>query len=443
MIQRFLNYINQNNLFNSSEKVLLAISGGLDSVVMSHLFYTAKIPFDMAHCNFQLRGNDAEEDEVWVIQLAEKYATEVHTIRFDTLQYVEEKGISIQMAARDLRYAWFRELTLTHHYQAIATAHHANDQAETILLNFTSGTGVRGLRGIKPKNNELVRPLLFASRKDLEKYAEMHQLQWREDSSNASLKYKRNAIRQLVIPPLEALNPNFIASMLPFTHKMSLLEQLLDEQVNFWRNKVLRRVEEVTYIALAPFEEVPYKSLLIYELVKEFGFETVEDILNAVAVITGKTFHSNSHSLVVDRQQLVITPKANTFAQEYEISAITTHLIVGNATVEVEVLDQFSMHEMDKSKNVAYLDYSTLTFPLVLRNWTLGDSFKPLGMGGRTKKISDLLIDAKVPANLKSYVWLLESGKEIVWVVNYQLSETVKLHPKTQKVLKISFLKKQ
>jgi tRNA(Ile)-lysidine synthase len=443
MIQRFLNYINQNNLFNSSERVLLAISGGLDSVVMCHLFYTAKIPFAIAHCNFQLRGNDSNEDESFVQQLGDNYNTTVHSIRFDTEKYVVANGVSIQMAARDLRYEWFRTLIQANHYQSIATAHHANDQVETILLNLTSGTGLRGLRGIKPQSHELVRPLLFATRKDLEKYATIHHLQWREDSSNASLKYKRNAIRHLVVPQLETLNPNFIASIIPFTHKMRLMEQLLDNQVDFWRNKVLTKIDEVTYIALQPFDGVSYKALLLYEILKEFDFETVDDILNCVDSIAGKAFHSVSHSLVIDRQQLVITPKSKVPCQQFEIAAETTHLIVGKSHFEIELIDQFSMNAMDKSKNLAYLDYSSLAFPLLLRKWAIGDTFKPLGMRGRSKKISDLLIDAKVPNNLKSHVWLLESNAEIIWVVGYQISETVKINAKTNKVLKITHLKNQ
>jgi tRNA(Ile)-lysidine synthase len=441
MIQRFLNYIRQNNLFKPTEKVLLAVSGGLDSVVMTHLFYSSKIPFVIAHCNFQLRGEDSVGDALFVNQLGEKYGVEVFSIRFDTLAFKEKNHVSIQMAARALRYDWFKALKKDLNLEVIATAHHANDQAETVLLNLTAGTGIRGLRGIKPKSNDIVRPLLFASRIELEAYAKLHQLTWREDSSNASIQYKRNAMRHLVVPELEKLNPRFVSTIDQFTDNMAMLEMLLHEQVEFWQKKVVNKAENIIYLDLNPLKELRYKSLILFELLKEYGFEETEEILRCSFSPSGKQFISKTHVLVVDRAQLVITPKETGGKINLSIDQNTTLIELFSTNMELETIESFNFENITKANDVAFLDYAKLTFPLILRNWKHGDTFQPIGMGGKSKKISDVLIDAKVPNNLKDKVLILESGNKIAWVVNFRLSEEFKVSDKILKVLKISYKK--
>ena len=441
MIQRFLNYIRQNNLFKPTEKVLLAVSGGLDSVVMTHLFYSSQIPFTIAHCNFQLRGEDSVGDALFVNQLGEKYGVEVFSTSFDTLKYKKNNNVSTQMAARALRYDWFKVLTKDLNINVIATAHHANDQAETVLLNLTAGTGIRGLRGIKPKSNDIVRPLLFATRIELEAYAKLHQLTWREDSSNASIQYKRNAMRHLVVPELEKLNPRFVSTIDQFTDNMAMLEILLHEQVEFWQKKVVNKAENIIYLDLNPLKELRYKSLILFELLKEYGFEETEEILRCSFSPSGKQFISKTHVLVVDRAQLVITPKETGEKINLSIDQNTTLIELFSTNMELETIESFNFENITKANDVAFLDYAKLTFPLILRNWKHGDTFQPIGMGGKSKKISDVLIDAKVPNNLKDKVLILESGNKIAWVVNFRMSEEFKVSDKILKVLKISYKK--
>lgn len=442
MIQRFLNYIRQNNLFKPTEKVLLAVSGGLDSVVMTHLFYSSKIPFVIAHCNFQLRGEDSVGDALFVNQLGEKYGVEVLSTSFDTLKYKKNNNVSTQMAARALRYDWFKGLTKDLNINVIATAHHANDQAETVLLNLTAGTGIRGLRGIKPKSNDIVRPLLFATRIELEAYAKLHQLTWREDSSNASIQYKRNAMRHLVVPELEKLNPRFVSTIDQFTNKMMMLEMLLHEQVEFWQKKIVNKAENIIYLDLNLLKELRYKSLILFELLKEYGFEETEEILRCSFSPSGKQFISKTHVLVVDRAQLVITPKETGGKINLSIDQNTTLIELFSTNMELETIESFNFENITKANDVAFLDYAKLTFPLILRNWKHGDTFQPIGMGGKSKKISDVLIDAKVPNNLKDKVLILESGNKIAWVVNFRMSEEFKVSDKILKVLKISYKNK-
>jgi tRNA(Ile)-lysidine synthase len=440
MINRFLNYINQNNLFDASEKVLLTVSGGLDSVVLSHLFYTAKLNFDIAHCNFQLRENDSDQDELFVKNLAEQFNVNFHVVKFDTISFQQANGISIQMAARNLRYDWFRILKQKHHYKCIVTAHHANDQAETVLLNLTAGTGLRGVRGIKPKTNDIVRPLLEFTRKELETYAEMHQLIWREDISNASVKYKRNSIRHLVIPELENINPQFITAVNQFSEKISQVELLLNEQVELWKLKYCKIQNDLVFIDIKSLELIIYKDLILYELIKEFGFDNTVIIFESLQSISGKKFISNTHTLVVDRNQLVISKNDLTENVYHEIAEFQMELLINNTKLTFEIIEDFNFNLIDSNKNIAYLDYSKLTFPLIIRNWVFGDYLKPIGMKGKSKKVSDILIDLKIPINIKDNVLVLECAKELAWLINFRISESFKVEEKCFKVLKISVL---
>lgn len=438
MINRFLNYINQNNLFDASENVLLTVSGGLDSVVLSHLFYTAKLNFDIAHCNFQLRENDSDQDELFVKNLAEQFNVNFHVVKFDTISFQQANGISIQMAARNLRYDWFRTLKQKYNYKCIVTAHHANDQAETVLLNLTAGTGLRGVRGIKPKTNDIVRPLLEFTRKELETYAEMHQLIWREDISNASVKYKRNSIRHLVIPELEKINPQFITAVNQFSEKISQVELLLNEQVELWKLKYCKNQNDLVFIDIKSLELIVYKDLILYELIKEFGFDNTVIIFESLQSISGKKFISKTHTLVVDRNQLVISKNDLTENVYHEIAEFQKELLINNTKLTFEIIEDFNFNLIDSNKNIAYFDYSKLTFPLIIRNWVFGDYLKPIGMKGKSKKVSDILIDLKIPINIKDNVLVLECAKELAWLINFRISESFKVEEKCFKVLKIS-----
>jgi tRNA(Ile)-lysidine synthase len=436
MIQRFLNYINENNLFHPHEKVLLAVSGGIDSVVLAYLCKHINLNFSIAHCNFQLRGNEAFEDEQFVKSLAHELGVTCHVTRFETEQYSLENKISIQMAARELRYAWFRDVKQEFNYQYIATAHHANDQVETVLLNLAKGTGLKGVRGILPKHNGLVRPLLFAQRSEIENFALKHHIQWREDQSNVSVKYQRNAIRHLIVPEFEKINPNFILSVNQFTNRMMELEQMVEERVLYWKSKLLNIVQNVHYLHYALLDNVTYKDLILYELLKEYGFDNVEEIVQCTSGISGKSFISNQYWLVVDRNQFVITKIDDDQPVFAEMMIDSKKIILPNQIITFGVEDYQSKNF--ESSLTALFNYSKLVFPLVIRNWRIGDKFKPLGMGGKSKKVSDLLIDLKVPLNLKKKVLVIESQGNIIWVVGYRTSEEYKVLDQSSKVFKIS-----
>lgn len=440
MIHRFLKYINQNKLFKPSDKLLITVSGGLDSVVLAHLFYEAKFEFAIAHCNFQLRGNDSNLDELFVFQLAEKYGVEFFSVKFETEKYQIEKGISVQMAARELRYEWFNEIKSKNQFDYIVTAHHANDQLETVLFNLSKGTGLRGIRGIKPKNEFLIRPLLFATRDEILAYANDYNLQWREDCSNSSTKYKRNALRHLVVPELKKINPSIENAVFQFTENMQQLEFLLKSQVEFWRNKIVKTENKVTYIDLIQLEDLDYKSLMLFELLSEFGFQNVNEIVEASLSFSGKNFYSENYHLVVDRAQLVIVEIENKDFEELEIEIKNSTYITKFGKFEVEILDNFSLNQIQKMNNIAYIDLSKINGKLLLRTWKQGDTIKPLGMKGKSQKVSDILINEKVPVNLKSKILILENEDQIVWLAGYKMSEEFKLKNDINKVLKVSLI---
>lgn len=440
MIHRFLKYINQNKLFKPTDKLLITVSGGLDSVVLAHLFYEAKFAFAIAHCNFQLRGNDSNLDELFVYQLAEKYGVEFFSIKFETEKYQIEKGISVQMAARELRYDWFNGIKSKNQFDYIVTAHHANDQLETVLFNLSKGTGLRGIRGIKPKNEFLIRPLLFATRDEILTYANDNKLQWREDISNSSTKYKRNALRHLVVPELKKINPSIENAVFQFTENMQQLELLLKSQIVFWREKIVKIENNITFIDLNPLENIDYKSLILFELLSEFGFQNVNEIVEASLSFSGKNFYSDNYHLVVDRAQLVIVEIENNDFEELEIEIKNSTYITKFGKFEVEILDNFSLNQIKKNNNIAYIDLSKINGKLLLRTWKQGDTIKPLGMKGKSQKVSDILINEKVPVNLKSKILILENEDQIVWLAGYKMSEDFKLKNDLGKVLKISLI---
>ena len=454
MLHGFLTYINEQKLFEPAEKILLAVSGGKDSVAMLDLFCRAKLSFAVAHCNFQLRGKDADEDQIFVKNLCQDKKTDFYTKTFDTKTFAKNHKISIEMAARTLRYEWFEELRKTLDFDYIATAHHLNDSIETVLLNLTKGTGIAGLKGISAKKERIIRPILFASRSQIDSYMADNQLVWREDSSNASDDFQRNLIRNQVVPLLKKINPNLDETFARNLERFQALEADFRKNLDNFRTTVVREEAGVFYLKIAHIKYWQSASYYLEELLKEFGFNYFQskEIFHSLGGISGKMFHSATHTLLKDRLELVITtspPTRVAVGSELSLEYFINKDDVLSGRANLSFLDKklsFSIIEMkdfgenfDRSNNVFYADFDKMKFPLALRPWQEGDWIIPLGMKGK-KKISDFLIDKKISMNLKKTIFLLTSQDAVLWVVGQRSDERCKITETTQRVLKIEII---
>jgi tRNA(Ile)-lysidine synthase len=433
-VARFVNFIEQNALFAPGNKVLAAVSGGADSVLMSHLLKAAGINFGIAHCNFQLRGDEAMRDQEFCQSLALKLRVPFHTINFDTTAYAAANKISIQMAARDLRYQWFDTLSRQHGYQSIALAHHQNDTIETILLNLTRGTGIAGLHGILPKNGILVRPLLFLTRDEINKTVSDNKLDFVEDSSNASAKYARNKIRLEVIPRLKELNPSLEKTFENNLKHFRDLELLLENQVAGLKETILHHGAGEIFLLVADVKKLNPARLLLFKLLQEYGFNetTVDDVLSVLDKHPGRVFESAGYLLVLDRDRLIIKQK-KAGGPEEAIIDINDHEAQFGA-YKLNLLHDDSPLIVKDNAMATSVDAALLVYPLTIRNWHQGDYFFPMGMKGR-KKLSDYFINQKLSLHQKQDVPLLVNGNgDIIWVGGYRLDERYKVNNNTKKV---------
>ena len=463
MLHAFLTYINEQKLFDSTDKVLLTVSGGKDSITLFDLFYLANrigngFQFAVAHCNFQLRGNDSEADQQFVEELCKKHRIEFHTARFETKKYSKANKVSTQMAARTLRYEWFEQIRQQFGYTYIATAHHLNDSIETVLLNLTKGTGITGLRGILPKKDFIIRPLLFASREQIDSYVADNQVVWREDSSNASDDYQRNLLRHQVVPLLKKINPNFDETFARNLERLQAVEADFRRNLNSFKTTVMREEAGIFFLKIANIKYYQSAGYFLEELLKDFGFNyfQAKEIFHSLDGLSGKVFHSATHTLLKDREDLVITPPnpprkwGGLKEQQIFIENLTEQKAplpigegLGATDASVGLFSLCDISEIDKNfpknNNILYADYDKITFPLTLRKWQEGDWFIPLGMKGR-KKISDFLIDKKVSMNLKKMIFLLTSQDKVLWVVGHRADERFKITETTTRVLKVEII---
>ena len=416
---------------------LLAVSGGIDSVVMSKLFYQAKLAFAVGHCNFGLRGVAADQDEAWVRALAEQYKVDFYTQAFEVPTHACAQGISIQMAARELRYAWFQGLCEAHGFEKVATAHHGNDSLETVLLHLTKGTGLAGLHGILPAQGRYIRPLLFADKAQIRAYAQAEGLAWREDSSNQKDDYQRNLIRHQVVPQLRKINPSLEATFSMTVERLRQAEALFNEQVATLRQQVCRQQGADYYVNVQALQDKPWGLVVLWELLKPFGFSwaALKQRL-AHAPAPGTRLEGANHCLYVDRGQWIITPyKAPALPAAYKLAATAQTLAIPPYTLQCTQVPR-AKYQLVASQTVAALDLALLQFPLVVRPWQPGDAFYPLGMQQR-KKLSDFLIDNKVPRPLKAQVWVVTSRGAIVWVIGHRIDDRFKVAARTQQVYEI------
>lgn len=440
MLDSFLTFINQHTPDLKQQPTLLAVSGGIDSVVMAHLFHNLGLPAGIAHCNFGLRGEESDGDEAFVQELAAQCNFPFFVTRPDVKGAARTGSVSTQMAARALRYAWFEKVRAESGYEWIATAHHANDSLETLLLNLARGTGPAGLTGIAPVNGKLIRPLLFSNRAEVSRYAAQNGIRWREDRTNETDDYYRNKIRHHVIPVLAELNPSLETTFNASSERLRAGNALLEEYLQKWKMQTVRYEADAIRIPISELlgsSELNYRLWIILQDL-DFQYSQIRGILSALDGIPGKRFFSPTHVLLVDRDYLVLKAKSGTYDGE--------ELIIEGPDATFDWQGQrFNLHTLPAGtslhfdKSTIVVDAGRLKFPLTLRKWREGDIFQPFGMAGKHKKVSDLLIDNKIDRFEKEKTAVLLNGNgEIIWVVGVRADERFRLSSGSQSAIMIS-----
>ncbi|OOG78763.1 tRNA lysidine(34) synthetase TilS [Flavobacterium sp. A45] len=430
------NHINNEIPYLKQKKLLLAVSGGLDSMVLLHLFQELKCDITIAHCNFQLRGMESFGDQKFVQDYAETNEIPIYVTQFDTEAFAKDYKLSTQVAARELRYNWFYELLGTEKLDYIITAHHADDNLETFLINLTRGTGLEGLTGIPVQNDRVIRPLLFLSRHEIENYAKVNDIQWREDSSNASDKYVRNKIRHHLIPVLKELNPNFMTSFLKTEGYLQESFAMVEDAAIMVYQQVANERGDQIHFDLNQLLKLPNYQSYLYQWLKEFGFTAWEDIYDLVVSQSGKQVFSADFRLLKDRDSLILSPIDHSDIQE--------EFFVNENQTEVKIPLNMSFCKVTDisvaTNKTIFVGADQLVFPLVLRKWKSGDVFQPFGMNGKSKKVSKLFKDEKLSLIEKENTWLLCSNNEIVWVIGIRADHRFRTSNTTKNILKIELI---
>lgn len=441
LLEEFEKYVAQNELFGHDDKILLTVSGGVDSMVMMSLFAASGYRFGVAHCNFQLRGQESDEDEALVAEQARRYGVELFNRRFDTQGEMERTGESMEMAARRLRYTWFRSLCDEHGYNVIAIAHHINDSIETFFINMLRGTGLRGLTGISVQAGRIVRPLMFATRKDILDYATAHRIPYREDSSNSSTKYLRNKVRLGIVPMLREINPQFTTVMRRNISRLTDAQTFIDRSVELIRRDAMTEQGGLYTLHVDRIDASLPLGYVVYEILNSmFGFkgDTVDALCHALQQNnTGRRFYSREWVATIDRGRIVIGRIADEDTCMTQVEQGVLRSYCGSSVLHYEYCDIDMIDSVTTPDNVALVDADKLRFPLTLRRWQQGDWFVPFGMSGR-KKVSDFLIDAKVSMAEKSRQFVLLSGDDVVWLVGRRADDRFRLTRQTENVLKIT-----
>jgi tRNA(Ile)-lysidine synthase len=433
VVEQFLNHIQRHKLCKPSDKILLAVSGGLDSMVMLHLFIDAGFQVGVAHCNFQLRGEDSKADEALVNDVCIASGIPFHLQRFETSQIAEREKKSIQVVARDLRYHFFKETSEKLGYKVIATAHHLNDSFETVLLNLVRGTGIDGLKGIPVRNGNVVRPMLFASRQAIKDHAEFLKLRWREDASNETDDYQRNFLRHHIVPGLVGMNPNLVTTFKDTAERIAGIGELVSLSLLGIRNEICVNDGTRTRIGKAKLQRYQAPHVILWELLKSYGFNFDQCKLICEDHQPGRKFTGDQAVLTVDREDYLLEPLSTPDLALTTIDETQTTAAIENTSLYLRK-KQISEFLLVKDNAIAQLDADKLKFPLTWRTWRPGDSMTPLGMNSR-KKISDMLIDSKIPLPDKAKVTVLESAGDIVWLVGHRIHEGYKVTHHTQNVM--------
>ena len=467
LLQQFQQHITFNQLFAPNDTLLLAVSGGIDSVVLCELCKQAGYTFIIAHCNFKLRGAESERDAAFVKQLAQGYNVPVYIKEFDTAAYADERKLSIQEAARELRYNWFSELlspaigkspsgihdssrrlagpihdlepvTPSHPLPTVLlTAHHLDDNIETMLMHFFRGTGIHGLRGMLPKQGHIVRPLLFARRQEIKQFATENNLTWVEDSSNASDKYSRNYFRHQLIPLVQKIYPEAENNLASNLRRFADMEELYEQAVVQHKKKLLEQKGEEVHISVLKLKKAQPLNAIAYEIIKAYGFSSaqVEEVIKLLDSESGRYVQSATHRIIKNRRWLIIAPVQSEQAQNLVIDEDESKVVFENGELVFEQLNGKNVQVINDAA-IALIDKAELQFPLLLRKWKKGDYFYPLGLR-KKKKLARFFIDQKLSLTDKEKVWVLESNKKILWVVGLRIDDRFKLTEATKQVLKI------
>ncbi|WP_256001907.1 tRNA lysidine(34) synthetase TilS [Pedobacter deserti] len=433
--QDFKQYISSEALFSPPERILLAVSGGKDSVLMAHLFKHADFNFGIAHCNFNLRSDESQRDEHFVRMLAATLEVPFFVTQFSTKAYAAEHKISTQMAARSLRYQWFEELRQAEGYDYVALAHHQDDAMETVLLNLTRGTGIAGLHGIQAKRNRLIRPMLFLNRAQIDSIMEEAGIAHVEDSSNQADNYARNRIRHHVVPVLKSINPKLEHTFQQNMRRFAETEEVLQQVVEVFKKEIFAYSGAQVSMALDRIADLKPKQLLLFELLRPYGFteSVVADLISSLNhPHTGASFYGAGYVLVVDRDRLILEPMPSA---EPTVTFIHAHDTEVSYLERVISMQTYPYGCIERDENAASVDAGKLIYPLVLRSWQQGDRFKPLGLTG-FKKLSDFFISQKIPLTQKAGVPLLVNGNgEIIWVAGYRQDDRFKVVAHTRQTI--------
>jgi tRNA(Ile)-lysidine synthase len=437
LLQNFTAYIKTHNLFQQKDKLLIAVSGGADSAVLCELCQQARYNFAIAHCNFKLRGAESDRDENFVLELAEKYKVPVFVKEFDTNTIAKQQKTSIEETARNLRYDWFATLLKENNFDYLLTAHHADDNIETVMMNFFRGTGVKGMRGILPKQKNIVRPLLFARRKEIENYASQNDMAFVTDSTNAESNYTRNYFRNELIPAIEKIYPETANNVLRNINRFGDVEVLYNESIANIKAKLLEKRGNEMHIPVLKLVKTKPLHTIIYEIIAEYNFAAaqvseVEKLLNSES---GKYITSATHRILKNRKWLIISPiNMVDEVSNYVIEKDETVVLFAGGKLEINTV--VKPGSLATTADTAFIDAADLKYPLLLRKWKQGDYFYPLGMQ-KKKKLSRFFIDLKLSLTEKENVWVLESDKKIVWVVGYRIDDRFKVIGDKKDVVKL------
>lgn len=433
MLSKFQNHITSRFPFLESKKLFLAVSGGLDSVVLLHL--VQQLPYEIAvlHCNFQLRGLESFGDQNFIQDYCDTNEIPVFITQFDTEAFAKDYKLSTQVAARELRYSWFYELLESENFDYILTAHHADDNLETFVINLTRGTGLEGLTGIPEQNDKIIRPLLPFSREEILQYAQENNIQWREDSSNASNKYLRNKIRHDLVPILKEINPNFLNAFQKTQSFLQESQEMVEDASIMIYQQVAKEVGDDIHFDINQLKKLPnYKSYL-YQWLNEFGFVAWNDVYDLVDGQSGKQVFASQFRLLKNRDTLILSPILEDDENE--------EYIINESDTDVNFPLKLRLCQVDDitidSNKVIFVAIEKIRFPLILRKWKEGDVFCPFGMQGKSKKVSKLFKDEKLSLLEKEKTWILCSDNQIVWVVGMRQDERFKIENTTNKILKI------
>lgn len=437
--ERFLRFLYQTCGCSGKESFLLAVSGGIDSMVMLNLFRESGLNCAVAHCNFMLRGKESDGDEEFVRQTARNAVVEFYSKSFDTAAFSKEKGISIQMAARELRYKWFDELAQDQHCDHIATAHNRDDSIETFMINLSRGTGITGLTGIRPVSGKIIRPMLFLSRAEIQSYAESLNIQWREDSSNESDKYLRNRIRHILLPGINKTLPGFSDAVVKTMAQLKDSKDLLENVAEQFIHEAVRIIGDRMEIDRDRIRKSPSARILLYTVLQKYGFnfDTVDNLVETLDGQPGRQFLSGTHALTVDRSVLIVQPLPSAEETEIEIGGEVA-AIQYPVSLTFRLIANEGSYDIPRDSTIASLDRDAIAYPLKIRRWKKGDYFYPLGMEGR-KKLSNFFAGEKIPLPDKKRLWILESAGNILWVIGLRIDHRYRVTSATRNILQITY----